>query len=160
MSKNILITGTPGCGKTTLFRRLVQELMGFQPVGFYTEEIRESGVRKGFGLTSFDRMNGLLAHVDLCSNFRVGRYGVDVAGFENFIRRIPFSGEATKLVMIDEIGKMECFSEEFKRLISTALDSEKTFIATIALKGGGLIAETKSRTDIRLFEVTRKNPRF
>ena len=126
-------------------------------MGFYTEEIRESGVRKGFGLTSFDGINGLLAHVDLSSNFRVGRYGVDVAGFENFIRRIPFSSDATKLVMIDEIGKMECFSEEFKRLISTALDSEKTFIATIALKGGDLITEIKRRTDIRLFEVTRKN---
>ncbi len=157
MSKNILITGLPGCGKTTVFKRLVQRLKDFQPVGFYTQEIREEGGRKGFELTSLDGKNGLLAHVDLSSDFRVGRYGVDVAGFEAFINRIPFSGKATKLVMVDEIGKMECFSEVFQRLILGALDSEKIFIATIALKGTGLIAKIKKRADIRLFEISRQN---
>jgi nucleoside-triphosphatase len=154
---NILLTGPPGCGKTTLFKRLAKELRHFQPVGFYTQEIREEGVRKGFGLTSLDGQKGLLAHVDLSSDFRVGRYGVDVAGFEGFIRRIPFSGETTKLVMIDEIGKMECFSKEFQRLIIEILDSEKLFIAAIALKGTGPIAKIKKRADIRLFEISRQN---
>jgi nucleoside-triphosphatase len=157
MSNNILITGPPGCGKTTLFKRLAKELGHHQPVGFYTQEIKEEGVRKGFGLTSLDGQNGLLAHVDLSSGFRVGRYGVDVYGFEAFIRRIPFSGETSKLVMIDEIGKMECFSKVFQRRILDALDSEKIFIATIALKGTGPIAKIKMRTDIRLFEVSRQN---
>ena len=107
MDMNILISGAPGCGKTTLFKRLAKGLEHFQPVGFYTQEIREDGVRKGFGLTSLDGQNGLLAHVDLSSDFRVGRYGVDVAGFEEFVSRIPFPDKASKLVMIDEIGKME-----------------------------------------------------
>jgi nucleoside-triphosphatase THEP1 len=37
------------------------------------------------------------------------------------------------------------------------LDSGKWVIATIALKGSGLIAEVKERKDIRLFEITKKN---
>jgi nucleoside-triphosphatase len=157
MSRNILITGTPGCGKTTLFRHLVEALRHLEPVGFYTQEIRESGVRKGFNLNGLDGSLGLLAHVDLSGDFRVGRYGVDVAGFENFFSRLPFSVPGSKLVMIDEIGKMECFSEEFKTAIFEILDSERIFVATVALKGSGLIAEIKKRTDIRLFEATRKN---
>ncbi|MGD8522021.1 MAG: NTPase [Desulfobacterales bacterium] len=157
MSKNILITGVPGCGKTTLFKRLAKELEHLQPVGFYTQEIREQGVRKGFGLTSLGGQKGLLAHVDLSSDFRVGRYGVDVAGFEAFVSRIAFFDKASKLVMIDEIGKMECFSEVFQRLILDALDSEKTFIATIALRGTGPIAKIKKRSDIRLLEISRQN---
>ena len=154
---NILITGKPGCGKTTLFKRLVKALRPFEPVGFYTQEIREKGVRKGFTLNGLDGSTGLLAHVDFSGNFRVGRYGVDVTGFEEFINRIPFSEPGTNLVMIDEIGKMECFSEKFKSIISKILYSEQILIATVALKGGGFIAEIKRRSDIHLFETTRSN---
>ena len=157
MSENILITGAPGCGKTTFFKRLVQALGHLQPVGFYTQEIREGGVRKGFNLTGLDGSSGLLAHVDLSGEFSVGRYRVDVTGFEDFISRIPFSDHRSRVIMIDEIGRMECFSTKFQRIISEVLASEKIFIATIALKGAGLIAEIKKRRDIRLFEVTRNN---
>ena len=154
---HVLITGVPGCGKTTLFKRLAKELTHLQPVGFYTQEIREGGVRKGFTLNGLDGSLGVLAHVEFPHDFRVGRYGVDVAGFEDFISRIPFLDHGTRVVMIDEIGKMECFSKKFQGIISEALASEKIFIATIALKGAGLIAEIKKRRDIRLFEVKRHN---
>ena len=43
---NILITGKPGSGKTTLFKRLVKALRHLEPVGFYTQEIREGGVHR------------------------------------------------------------------------------------------------------------------
>ncbi|MBW2439630.1 MAG: AAA family ATPase [Deltaproteobacteria bacterium] len=154
---NILITGTPGSGKTTLFKRLLKELGHFEPVGFYTQEIRAGGVRRGFTLNGLDGSTGRLAHVDFLSAFRVGRYGVDVAGFENFIDRISLSDPGKKLVMIDEIGKMECFSERFITLMSQLLDADCLVVATIARKGAGLIANIKKRSDIRLFEATRNN---
>lgn len=157
MHNNILITGAPGCGKTTLFKRLAKELAHLHPVGFYTEEIRERDVRKGFALNGLDGSSGVLAHVDFAGDFRVGRYGVDVAGFEDFISRISFSDQKTQLVMIDEIGKMECFSQKFEMLISDLVDSQKLLIATVARKGGGLIDIIKSRPNIQLLEVTRKN---
>lgn len=155
--KNILLTGLPGVGKTTLIKKLSSELSGLNPAGFYTEEIREGGVRKGFDLVSLDGRRGLLSHVEIESPYRVGRYRIDVKGFEDFLDSITFFAPETCLIIIDEIGKMECLSPKFKRLIKEILNSEKILIVTIALKGGGLIEEMKRRDDIRLFEITEKN---
>ena len=64
---------------------------------------------------------------------------------------------STRLVIIDEIGKMECFSERFKECLIECLNSEKWVIATIALKGSGIIEEIKKRKDVKLFEITQGN---
>jgi nucleoside-triphosphatase len=155
--KNILITGAPGCGKTTLLRQLVRQLRGRQPVGFYTEEIRETGVRQGFRLTGLNGADGLLAHVALHTGYRLGKYGVDVAGFEKFLEGADLLNPEADLIMIDEIGKMECFSGKFCRLVETLLDSKTSVIATVAEKGGGLVAQVKQRRDVRLLKLSPAN---
>ncbi len=158
MSKtHILITGVPGSGKTTLFKRLVRALRHFNPIGFYTSEIREGGTRKGFSLKSLDGRSGILAHVRFRTGYRVGKYGVDLDGFESFLGPLSFSGLQTGLVMIDEIGKMECLAPAFQDWIRQVFNSPKPIVATIAQRGGGLIAELKKRTDVRILTLTREN---
>jgi nucleoside-triphosphatase len=157
IKKNLLITGLPGVGKTTLIKKLSEALKGFDPVGFYTEEIREGGERKGFELISLDGRRGLLSHNNIRSPYHVGQYKVDIRSFEDFLGAISFSNPGNRLFIIDEIGKMECLSDPFKRLLGEILDSEKWLIATIALKGSGLIAEVKERKDVQLFEITPRN---
>jgi len=155
--KNILITGAPGVGKTTLVKKIVEKLYPLRPVGFYTGEIREGGARRGFSLTALDGREGILSHVDIKSPRRVGRYGVDVAGFDRFLDSFNFSNPENRIAVIDEIGKMECFSNKFKRLVRDILGSDKYVIATVALKGGGFIAEIKARKDIVVYEITLRN---
>ncbi len=157
VKKNLLITGLPGAGKTTLIKRLSEALKDFHPVGFYTAEIREEGMRKGFELISLEGKRRILSHVSIKSHYRVGRYKVDVGGFEDFLGGITFFTPSSGVMMIDEIGKMECLSDKFERILKEALNSEKWVIATIALKGSGLITEVKKRQDVKLFEITQSN---
>jgi nucleoside-triphosphatase len=156
-SYRILVTGLPGVGKTTLVRRVAGELARLRPVGFYTAEMREGGVRKGFELVSLEGGRGMLSHVDIRSRRRVGRYGVDTQGFDRFLDTIQWQGPGVGLVVIDEIGKMECFSEKFRALVGRLLDSGTPLLATVARKGSGLIAEVKGRPDVELLELTMRN---
>lgn len=155
--KNILITGYPGVGKTTFVRALAEKLNDGHTVGFVTTEIRHGGVRTGFALESMDGSSGVLSHVDFRTAVRVGRFGVDIEGFEAFLKGIDFFGLGTTLVIIDEIGKMECRSGMFTRLVRDLLDSDKRLVATIARTGGGLISEVRRRGDIVLVEITAHN---
>jgi len=157
MKTNLFITGLPGCGKTTLFKKLAGKLQTLRPIGFYTEEIREGGVRKGFALRSLDGRQGVLAHVNLSGSGRVGKYGVDVAGFDRFLGEISLDDPEAGLAMIDEIGKMECLSQRFQGIIKELLASERLVIATIAQHGGGLIDEIKRRRDVQIHTLTTQN---
>lgn len=157
MKKNLFITGLPGTGKTTLIRKVLSTLPpGVAACGFYTAEMRESGERTGFTVSTLDGHSGLLAHVRFAGRARVGRYGVDVAGFEGLVLPLLEPGRAS-LYVIDEIGKMECFSQSFCGKVRELLDSDFPVLGTVALKGGGFIAEVKSRGDTALYEVTIRN---
>jgi nucleoside-triphosphatase len=65
--------------------------------------------------------------------------------------------DAAELFLVDEIGKMECLSERFIAAMRGLLDSGRVVVATVALRGGGFIAEVKRRRGVTLWEVTRTN---
>ncbi|MCP4630057.1 MAG: hypothetical protein GY850_42090, partial [bacterium] len=80
-----LITGKPAVGKTTLVQTIVARMTSVNMAGFYTAEIRSKGSRLGFELHGLDGTRGIIAHVDIYSQHKVGKYGVDTEGFEEFL---------------------------------------------------------------------------
>ncbi|OYT26400.1 MAG: hypothetical protein B6V02_01730 [Thermoprotei archaeon ex4572_64] len=60
----IFITGRPGVGKTTLIKKIINDFKDKHVlVGFYTEEVRQHGVRVGFRITNLEGASDWLAHV-------------------------------------------------------------------------------------------------
>jgi len=157
-SAKILLTGLPGCGKTTAIMKIIDTLRCEKVAGFYTQEIRQNNVRKGFSWKRLDGAEGTLAHVDIKSRFKVGKYDVDVAGFdESVVPILDVERVDAELFIIDEIGKMECFSEKFVVAVRRLFASEKSVLATVAQKGAGLISEVKKYPNTEVFNLTRSD---
>src|SRR3954447_3944099 len=76
-TKNLLLTGFPGCGKTTVMAWVIERLGSLRPAGFLTRELRQHGQRVGFEAVGLGGRRALLAHVRVRSPLSVGRYGVD-----------------------------------------------------------------------------------
>jgi len=154
----ILLTGPPGYGKTTAVVKIVGTLDARRIAGFCTEEIRDAGKRRGFGWRRLDGRTGILAHVDIRGPHRVGKYGVDIEGFDRDVVPVLNPGAThADLFVVDEIGKMECFSKIFVEAVRRLLDSDKCVLATVARKGGGFIREAKEHSSIRLLSLTAAN---
>ena len=152
---NILLVGPPGVGKTTVVMRLAAQLQGRAVGGFYTQEIRQAGGRLGFQAATFAGETVVMAHVDFRGRHRVGRYGVDVASFEQLV--LPELACEHEIMVIDEIGKMECFSSRFVEAVESLLDGPKPVVATVAIHGGRFIAQVKARPDAEVWQVTRQD---
>ena len=154
----ILLTGLPGCGKTTAIKTIVANCSCAKVAGFYTQEIRQNGVRKGFQWKRLDGAVGTLAHVDIKGRFKVGKYGVDVDSYEKLVVPIvDVERTDAELFVFDEIGKMECFSEKFIAAVRRLFASDKSVLATVARKGTGLIRDVKNYPGVKLFNLTKEN---
>ena len=155
--KNLFLTGRPGCGKTTVIKKTIALLGKVKLKGFYTSEMRSRGIRVGFQITTLDGKHGILAHVDLQSDKKVGKYGVCLKDIDAVIVPSIRPDPHTSLIIIDEIGKMESFSEEFKKAAVEAVESDAVVLGTIAIKGTPFIEGFRRRPDIKIIEVTREN---
>lgn len=154
--KNILFTGVPGCGKSTVIEKIVQRI-DRPRTGFFTREMRDRGRRVGFSITTLDGKRGILAHIDIRSRKRVGRYGVNLQDIEAIAVPAMVPADDRVIVVVDEIGKMECFSALFRQTLIKVLDSANTLVGSIALKGDAFIEAVKQRPDTLLISVSEKN---
>ncbi len=155
MKQNILISGPPASGKSTL---LADAIKGKNVGGIYTPEIRRDGERWGFKVIDLHTgKEAIFASIEIKPAV-VSKYGLDVEAFERVaIPAIEWALESADIVAIDEIGNMEMHSEKFKQLVEQALDAKKV-IATISFRSkDSFIEKVKLRKDVKIHYITTVN---
>ncbi len=155
---NILITGYPGVGKTTIIRYVLQNLEG-RMGGFTTQEIRRGGRRVGFSIRAVDTgQEGVLAHIDISGPFRVGHYGVNTADMERVgIPALSRAIESADLIVMDEIGRMENYCPSFQSEVIRALDAPQDVLGTLQMRSTSFLDRIRQRRDVSVRLVTREN---
>lgn len=157
MTIKILLTGRPGCGKTTLIRKVLERYPG-KAGGFYTQELRESGNRAGFEVRTLEGQRGLLAHVEIRSLEKVGKYGVDLSFLEEEgIPQIELAVRRGYLVVIDELGPMEFKSRRFRQVVIKTLHEDVPLLGSIVARPDPFGDMIRGRADISLIEVREDN---
>jgi nucleoside-triphosphatase len=152
-----LLTGRPGSGKTSLIKQVVARMKD-RAGGFYTEEIRSGGKRIGFRLVTLDGEEAVLSHINIHSPYQVSKYGVDIDRLDRVgVSTITKAAQEHKLIVIDEIGKMELFSENFRAVVARVIDSEQRILGTIMLSRDPWADTIKRHPRVNLIEVTRHN---
>ncbi|KZC10051.1 Cancer-related nucleoside-triphosphatase like protein [Dufourea novaeangliae] len=139
----VLLTGPPGIGKSTICKEIISNLkeQTHKVDGFYTEEVRNDiGNRIGFDvvpINSSGRKLTLARVKDVIdpsqrSKYKVGNYYVFLSNLETVA--LPVFDSTADILIIDEIGKMELFSQKFHDKILKLFSgsrNEPFIIATI-----------------------------
>ncbi|MFH8039158.1 MAG: NTPase [Candidatus Aenigmatarchaeota archaeon] len=128
--RKFIVSGYPGSGKTTLALKVVNTLKGkIKITGIITPEIREGKNRIGFKVVDvYSNSEKVFASTSIKSNLKISKYFVDIKVFEDIA--LPALNREADFYIIDEIGKMEMFSEKFKEKIFDILN-KKEFLVTV-----------------------------
>lgn len=131
----IFLTGLPKSGKSTVLIKTIELLKkkGLKVGGFITPEIIEEKKRTGFYVKDvFSGMMEVFASIDFKIEPRFGKYGIDIEAFDKIaIRAMDFALENCDVLIVDEIGKMEFFSENFKGKSTALMLIDKPIIAVL-----------------------------
>ena len=158
----VFFTGRPGIGKTTAVLRVVEKLReaGLRVGGMVSREMRVGGKRVGFEIIDLSTgRRGTLAHVNQPQGPRVGKYRVcledlDEVGVGSIRRAI----DEADVVVIDEVGPMELFSQRFKEVVREAVGCGKHVVGTIHQRvSDKLVVELKKSPRVRVVELTEFN---
>lgn len=162
MPHNVLLTGPPRSGKTTVIQRVRTRLeaAGYRAGGIICPERRAAGERVGFEIV--DVLSGearWLAHVDRESGPRVGKYRVDVENVDRIsARALPRARREADFVVIDEIAPMEVHSEVFVREATATLTGAIPVLAAVHHRSTrGFIGAVKARDDIERFDIDERS---
>ena len=160
-AKNILITGRPRVGKSTIIKKVVERLCtaGYKSIaGFYTTEIISDNKRVGFSINTLDGRIGRLAEVGFESPYRLGKYGIDMKSFEAIaLTSLEHAIKTNSLIVIDEIGYMELKSKRFRELVIKALDSPAFVLAAIMRNKFDFADIIKARNDVEVITIRTDN---
>jgi nucleoside-triphosphatase len=152
----IFLTGLPGCGKSTLLLKVIEILKqkGIKVGGIITPEKRVERKRIAFLVKDiYSGKEGILASVDQKFGPKFGKYKINLEDFEKIsLSALEFAIKNCDLIAIDEIGKMEFFSEKFKQKVFEILNSDKELIAVLHRN---FVSQFKSYG--KIFEVTKEN---
>lgn len=134
MSLNIFLTGTSGCGKSTMINNIL-DILNIKYSGYRTLHYYINGKDKGFYINGYEDVEGNYSPISV----KIGdkkccgiKETFEIVGSE--ILRKSRENSSVKLILMDEIGVLESDAPKFKEEIIKCLNSNHLVIGVIKKK--------------------------
>ena len=162
LKRVLLLTGSPGVGKTTLLLKVLDILRakGYSIGGMVSREVRSGGARIGFEILDLvSGKKGWLAHINQKTGPQIGKYRVNLEDLNNIgVEAVLKAVRSCDVIAVDEIGPMELFSEKFKLAVREVVESGKLLVGVVHWKARDkLVDMVKGRKDAEIFTITYEN---
>ncbi len=160
MKKNLVLTGEPGVGKSTLLSKVIEKIETFPARAGICHSILTREIRNGETRVGFKMYENIIAHVDSKSDVRVSRYGVNIEAINDIVStdELLRGKDVAHILCLDEIGEMQLKSEPFKKLAKKYLDSKNVCIATLSdVYHSRFTDAIRKRDDVEIIRVTKEN---
>lgn len=155
--KHVFLTGEKQIGKSTLLKRLIAE-SGRTFKGFQTRAYVLEGVKKGYYMHSMLPMEGIENDSPISVNLNKEMVIPILETFDTLGVKIVNDALAHPGIMVmDEIGRFEGKSSDFKKAILMSLNREKQVIGVLQKTHSSFIDHIKARDDVEVIEITREN---
>lgn len=157
----ILLTASPGTGKSTIIDSVVQRFPGSKGGIVAREILNDSGERTGF--TAVDQ-NGaarqFMYRTDSPDQASIGGlFNVDIDALDNFV--VPAlnlcRSQKFQLIFVDEIGRAQARSAAFLELVRVLLSADNSLLGSIVFEDEPWSLEFKQHAEVILLPVTLAN---
>jgi len=153
-----LIVGTRGVGKSTLIRRVLQELN--RPLfGFETKkETALADERLGSPVYIYDAGKAHCQTAENLVGYCKNRQATTIASaFDRYAQKLLRPIPTGHVIELDEIGFMEAKSEAFCQAVFSLLDGDVPVLAAVKDKDVSFLHTVRSHPKARCFHITEDN---
>ena len=165
-TKHIVLEGGKGAGKSTLIRKLAEEMQCITG-GYLSRAVfnKEKGCREIYICPAsclFDAMDpdrAARTKGKLCALTQNGVKEVYPEVFDSYGAQLIRCASDKQLIVMDEIGFLEEKAEQFKKAVLSALDGDIPVLAAIKAKdiSSPFLETVRSHENVRLIEVNETN---
>jgi len=162
LKKNIFLTGSVGVGKSTIIRKVVDQL-SLKVGGFSVDREGEKNNWNSFYLVKASAFNeGEQSRKSENNRFAIRKDGsskwiISIDVFDKMGVQLLSNIDDAEIVIMDELGRFELSAYQFQKKVEDVLNSGKAVLGVIKDESNLFLDKIRKRKDVQIFRVTLEN---